>query len=190
MMRPQLVIVSGLPGVGKSRVAARLSSHYRLPLVAKDTIKETLFDTLGTGEPRWSRLLSNASFAAMFAVASQVLTAGGSVMLEGNFRPGEHENAVRELLATRARRVIQVLCRLPEEQRRQRLEQRAMREERHPGHLDSLLLRRDAERNLSADQFLNLPSSCLLHNTEGDAELAWERLRQDMDLLLANSEST
>jgi predicted kinase len=41
-----------------------------------------------------SRRLSDASFAVMFAVARDCLHAGTDVILEGNFRSGEHEAAL------------------------------------------------------------------------------------------------
>ena len=52
MSSARLVIVSGLPGAGKSQVAARIAGRFALVLLSKDAIKEILFDTLGTGEPR------------------------------------------------------------------------------------------------------------------------------------------
>ena len=42
------------------------------------------------------RQLSNASFAVMFSILRDCLTAGTDVILEGNFRPGEHEGAILE----------------------------------------------------------------------------------------------
>lgn len=44
---PQLVIVSGAPGAGKSTLAAPLAIALGLPLLAKDTIKEAVRDALG-----------------------------------------------------------------------------------------------------------------------------------------------
>jgi predicted kinase len=184
MSSARLVIVSGLPGVGKSQVAARIARRFALVLLSKDAIKEILFDTLGTGEPRWSGMLSNASFAALFAVAGQILQAGGEVLLEGNFRAGEHESKLLPVLALRPCGVTQVLCRLPEEARLQRLEQRAARAERHPGHLDRLFQRRFAQRAGPDSDFLDLPGTRIVHDTEGNADDAWARLVPDLDLAL------
>lgn len=178
-----LWIVSGLPGVGKTHIATQLAKRYALPLVGKDYIKESLFDSLGTGEPRWSRLLSNASFGVMFTVAAQVLDAGGSVLLEGNFRAGEHDAAVGRLLAGRHCRLVQVLCRLTDEQRRQRLVERAERDQRHPGHLDRLFLRRLQDRSDSADRFLEAPGERLTLNTHSGNENDWQELIRRLDLL-------
>jgi ATP-dependent protease Clp ATPase subunit len=50
-----VVFVSGPPASGKTYVADLLAAHLSLPLIAKDRIKETLFDALGTGDTAWSR---------------------------------------------------------------------------------------------------------------------------------------
>jgi predicted kinase len=184
MPAARLVIVTGLPGAGKSQVAARIAGRYSLVLLGKDAVKEVLFDSLGTGEPRWSSMLSNASFATLFAVAGQVLQAGGAVLLEGNFRAGEHESRLRALLARRPGAAVQVLCRLPEDARLQRLEQRAARAERHPGHLDRLFQRRAAPRAGHGDGFLDLPGARIVHDTAGNADDAWARLVPDLEPLL------
>lgn len=178
-----VIIVSGRPGVGKTHLAARLARRYALPLIAKDAIKESLFDTLGTGDARWSRRLSDAAFATLFVVAGEVLEAHGSVLLEGNFRVQEHEDPMRALLKRRQCEFIQVLCRLPDAERRERLERRATRNERHPGHLDRLFMRRASDRSERADEFLDLPGGRIEHDGI-DADTAWGRVARELDSLL------
>src|SRR3954469_22397130 len=53
------VVVSGLPGRGKSTFAVRLAEQLRLPLLSKDHIKEVLADAIGGG----SRDLGRAAVA-------------------------------------------------------------------------------------------------------------------------------
>ena len=88
------MLISGLPGTGKSTLARLLAQRYALPLICKDTIKEPLFDVIGAADRAASRRLSDASFAAMFALARDCLRAGSDLILEGNFRPGDHEAAL------------------------------------------------------------------------------------------------
>lgn len=93
----RLLVITGVPATGKSTVARRLARRWSVPLIAKDRIKEPLLDVLGAPDAAASRRLSDASFAVLFAVAHELLAAGASVLLEGNFRP-EHAATLRELL--------------------------------------------------------------------------------------------
>jgi predicted kinase len=152
-----LIIVTGLPATGKSTLAARLALALGVPLIAKDPIKEALFDALGTGDAGWSRRLSNASFATMFALAGGCLRAGHSLVLEGNFRPGEHEPPI---LACAPRAVAQVLCTVPEVRREARLARRARSRTRPPGHLDAVPepgIPGEVAAARSGERFLDLP---------------------------------
>lgn len=92
--QPHLILITGLPGTGKSTLARSLARHLGVPLICKDTIKEPLLDLLGAADRSESRRLSDASFAVMFALTRDCLRAGTDVILEGNFRPGEHEVAL------------------------------------------------------------------------------------------------
>jgi dephospho-CoA kinase len=50
----QVVVVSGAPGAGKSTLAVPLARALGFPLVSKDVIKESLFDSLGQVDARVS----------------------------------------------------------------------------------------------------------------------------------------
>ena len=43
----RIVLVSGAPGAGKTTLASPLALRLGWPLIAKDQIKETLFDAMG-----------------------------------------------------------------------------------------------------------------------------------------------
>src|SRR4051812_9503213 len=61
--------MSGLPGTGKSTVAAPLATALGWPLLSKDAIKETLWDTLGGGDRRWSARLGSAAQEILLRLA-------------------------------------------------------------------------------------------------------------------------
>ena len=145
------MIVTGPPAAGKTTIARRLARELELPLIAKDDIKETLFDTLGTGDREWSRRLGRATFDVQFRVLHQLLEAGCSVVAEGNFSAAE---ALRVLPPSR---VVQVFCSARPDLLLQRFAERA---DRHPGHLDDVTLRELGPR-LLADEWrpLALPGA-------------------------------
>jgi predicted kinase len=134
MSTGRLLLITGLPGSGKSTLAQRLSQRYGVLLLSKDGIKEPLLDVLGADDAVHSRRLSDASFAVLFALARQVLSAARDVILEGNFRPGEHE---RLLTGLPAQRIVQVLCRIDEPTRLARIARRRQVAQRHAGHGDA-----------------------------------------------------
>ena len=162
--QPHLILITGLPGTGKSTLARALARHYAMPLLCKDAIKEPLFDVIGAPERQDSRRLSDASFAVMFALLRDCVAAGTDVILEGNFRPGDHEAALLDCPA----RIAQILCRVPEPVRIARLKARTTDPSRHPGH-------RDVEFVLShtptATGFLALPGERFTFDTNDESSV-------------------
>lgn len=55
------VLVTGVPGSGKTSLATALSAALGLPLLSKDVVKETLFDALVVRDRDWSVRLGNAA---------------------------------------------------------------------------------------------------------------------------------
>ena len=131
-----LVVVTGAPGSGKTTIARGLAAELALPLLAKDDIKEPLFDTLGVGDRDWSRKLGAATYEILYALARRLLEAGASCIVESNF------SDAAPLRALPSARVVQVFCAAPDDVILERYAARV----RHPGHLDDQIVEELRER--------------------------------------------
>lgn len=123
------VVVSGPPASGKSSLAPGLAAELRLPLVAKDTIKETLMATLGAPDLEASRRLGQAAVKAMLAVAA---ASPVGAVIESNF----YRSVARRELDRLPGPVIEVFCRCDRDVAAARYKARSG--SRHAGHFDAV----------------------------------------------------
>jgi predicted kinase len=137
---PSLIIITGLPGTGKTTLGRRLARDLTLPFLHKDGIKEILFDQLGWSDRAWSRTLGRATYALLYHFLEIELAARRSLIVESNFHP---EHATGEFQAFRERygfRPFQVLCKTDGQTLLARYAARTASGERHPGHVDAVVV--------------------------------------------------
>ncbi|MGW6395141.1 AAA family ATPase [Streptomyces sp. NPDC055103] len=125
------VVVSGLPAGGKSTLARALAPRLDLPVIDKDVILESLYDSLGIGDQAWRHRLSRAADDALYALAAD---AGRAVLVNW-----WHRDTAPARLRALGARLVEVHCACATALAAERFRAR----ERHPGHLD---------RELSAEQ--------------------------------------
>lgn len=129
MSLPLLVVVTGMPSSGKTTVAEALASQLRWPLIAKDAIKESLYESLGADDVAASGRLGGAAYGLIFALADGMLAAGVSIVVEANFFRGQEPEFER----LPPHRLVQLHCEAPLDV----LLDRYARRSRHPGHHDA-----------------------------------------------------
>jgi len=126
------VVVSGLPGSGKTTLARRLAPALGLPLIDKDDILERLFETKGVGDAAWRRALSRESDAILQRDAA---AAEEAVLVSFWRQPGmpDDSGTPTDWLLDLSTSLVNVRCVCDVEAAATRFLQRT----RHPGHLDA-----------------------------------------------------
>lgn len=133
-----LIIVTGPPCSGKTTLARHIADKTYLPLVAKDDIKETLFNALGWKDREWSKRLGTATFELLFYYSQALLSAGCSHIIEANFIPDFHNARFLELKQKYAFETLEIHCHADQAVLRERFHTRSESGRRHPGHVDHL----------------------------------------------------
>lgn len=127
-----VALVNGVPASGKSSTARALSRATGWPLLTLDTVKEALFEELGTGDRDYNRKLGRASYRAMFAIVGEA-PAGSRFVMDAwfGFQPRE---LLDELVARAGVTALaQIWCAAPPDEIGARYARRVG--ERSAGHL-------------------------------------------------------
>ncbi len=143
---PLFLIVNGRPGAGKTRLATYLGHELAIPVVAKDAIKERLFDTLGVQDREWSKRLGHAAIEVMFGQVEALLQAGVPVVLDSLLNPQFDNARVNAIERTCSCHVVQIVLTGDAEVLYERNRVRASSAERHAGHGGAEMLRETRAR--------------------------------------------
>ncbi len=105
----KIVLISGAPGAGKTTLALPLAERLSWPLITKDHIKETLFDSMGgVGDSlEESRRFGAGAMETLWALAARC----PQVIIEANFRPRSDYERAR--LVGLGGLVVEVHCACP-----------------------------------------------------------------------------
>lgn len=130
--KPVLVVMFGLPGVGKTYVARRLAERINAFHLLTDSIRKQLLG-IPVGERRWQGYgkgiyggdISRRTYEEMYRRATVLLAAGHSVVLDATFLHEESRQQCRNLARRAGVRVLFAFADCPEKTVRQRLRRRA-----------------------------------------------------------------
>src|SRR5262245_9047649 len=135
-MDRRFVVVSGLPGSGKSCLSRRLAPVLGLPVIDKDDILDRLFDAKGVGDAAWRRALSRES-DVLFRDEAQ--RSNGAFLVSFWRLPGmpADSGTLTDWLPELSNRIVNLHCQCPTIIAAARYCHRR----RHPGHLDDFISR-------------------------------------------------
>lgn len=140
MNKNTLIIITGLPGTGKTTLGKKLATELRLPFISKDEIKESLFDNLGWQDRDWAKKIGGASLELLYFFTEAILKTGQSLIIETNFNPQFANPKILALKEKYSFLPIQIRCITDGKILFERFSLRAHSTDRHPGHIDSASL--------------------------------------------------
>ena len=114
----------------------KISKKMNLPIISKDSIKESLFDSLGVKDREWSKRLGVASYKIMYKLLESFLEAEQPVILENNFNPNFDSKKFFDLRTKYNFDILQIICKTDGEILFERFKRHSESGERHPGHID------------------------------------------------------
>lgn len=181
--QPSVLIITGAPAAGKTTLARRLAQSLALPLISKDDIKETLFDTLGwSDDEAWAKQLGIASWHLLYQQAENLLAAAISLITESNFEARFADELWMAMQERHNFQIVQLLCGADDRLMTERYLARIADGTRHPGHVDRMHTQEyDPVALRGQFNFLNLPGPQRAVDTGGlDADeyaalLVWLR---------------
>ena len=154
-----LVLVNGPPCAGKSHLTDVLAEATSLPILTKDMIKETVYDTAGWADRDWSRRLGTAASALLWMFARSLLSQGQDCLIEANFRANLAANELARLTSDLKFTSAQIFVTATPAVLAERFRTRARLQTRHPGHLDAELQHEYSEGSIPQDQLRPVPGT-------------------------------
>ncbi len=136
MSKTLLILVSGPPCTGKTTLGKRIAKEFRLPFFNKDSIKESLFDSLGIKDREWSKKVGLASYTILYQIIEALLSVKQSLVIDSNFKPEFDTKRFLDLQKKYKFETLQVICKTEGETLFERFKKRSESGERHPGHVD------------------------------------------------------
>jgi predicted kinase len=131
-----VVVVVGRPASGKSIISELIAERLGFPIVAKDELKEVLFEALGAGDQAWSESLGRASFALLDYVINLQLRTGASFIIDAAYNAAFENAKFQAWQKVYGFKAIQVHCTASDHELVRRFTKRQQDGLRHPGHAD------------------------------------------------------
>jgi predicted kinase len=118
--RPTFIVVSGLPGTGKTFFCRRLAERLPFVIVESDALRKQLFPA-----PMYSSTESAALFRTIHALIEDRLKKGMSVILDATNLEERHRERIYSIAESANAQLVLVQVEAPAELVRQRLKSRA-----------------------------------------------------------------
>ncbi|HEY8837036.1 MAG TPA: AAA family ATPase [Dehalococcoidia bacterium] len=130
--RPVLLLVTGLSGTGKSRLATRLADLLAWPVLNSDRVRKELAGLAAESRVPaadeagiYDQAFTERTYAALLDGADHLLSAGNSIVLDATFLLRDQRDAAQALAARHRAALRMIVCTAPEAVVATRLAERA-----------------------------------------------------------------
>jgi predicted kinase len=125
--RVRLVLVGGLPGTGKSTLAAGLGDHLGAVVLRTDEVRQRLTaHQHRSAADRYRPETVAAVYREMLDEARRLLTLGEHVVLDATWADEAQRSLARDVAAQTWSDLVELVCTLPRDQADDRIRQRAL----------------------------------------------------------------
>ncbi|HAR99896.1 MAG: Chromatin associated protein KTI12 [Candidatus Moranbacteria bacterium GW2011_GWC2_37_73] len=128
----KLILVCGLPGVGKTTLANELSKKMKVACIHKDSIKEVLFESMNLSTLEDSKRIGKPSVDVMFYLIEEQLKNNIDVIMEAPFNFSEDYPIFVNWKEKYNLQLFSIVCSIDSKERKKRFQER----ERHHSHHD------------------------------------------------------
>lgn len=164
---PTLVVVSGPPGSGKTRLAHALGQAIACPVICRDEIKEGMVHAHGDDfTPRVGDPLTIRTFEVFFEVLRVLVTAGVTVVAEAAFQDARWRDGLEPVMGLARLRIVQ--CSVDPAVACERIERRRAAEPSRGAHADGQLLAAltpENRRAFASFERLSIPAPSIVVDT-------------------------
>ncbi len=131
---PIIIIITGPPAVGKTKMALHLEQRYGFPRFTKDDFKEAIFDVLGMPPIDKAQLFGRCAFAVLSLITRTLAKHRATHIVEAFFDPEIDVPFFSEMTNTLGAKVIQIFLHCDAATLEERFTTRARDAKRHPCH--------------------------------------------------------
>ncbi len=162
----KLIVICGLPGTGKTTLADELSRRLSIFCLHKDSVKESLFESLKLSTLEESKKIGYPSVKAILDLAEENIARGVDVILESPFNFPEEGKLFEEWKKKYSIDFFAVVLVIDQEERSRRF----MDRERHRAHHDTDRLRRTNNTINETCSYDHIPDRKLFLTTDRPVE--------------------